>query len=248
MADAPVTLDEIKEYIFKQLPRVLEQDPRFVTFIEGIVAEKFPRRDEFARLLAEVQQHRQETQQRFDQVDQRFEQVDQRFEQVEQKLDTLDQRMDRLETNLNQLWHEVSNLRSDHNDLRSEVRNGFLAVHKSIDRLGQRWGIRNEILFRQTMRTVLERHFGAKVEERQLRGEQIDCIIFNGEHILVEISASVGPDIRQKLERKRQLYIDETGVTPARFILAAGSIYSRRAEALRAAGFDVIEPEEEEAE
>ena len=50
----PAVLEELKEYILVRLPQVLEQDPRFVTFIEGIVAEKFPRRDEFARLLEEM--------------------------------------------------------------------------------------------------------------------------------------------------------------------------------------------------
>ena len=42
----PAVLEQVQEYILDQLPRVLEQNPRFVTFIEGIVAEKFPRRDE----------------------------------------------------------------------------------------------------------------------------------------------------------------------------------------------------------
>jgi adenylate kinase family enzyme len=54
---------------------------------EGILAEQFPRRDEFARLLDEMTQQRQEMNQQFKQVDQRFEQVDQRFEQVEQEWD-----------------------------------------------------------------------------------------------------------------------------------------------------------------
>ena len=58
---ANMTLEQIEEFILERLPGVLERDPRFVTFIEGIVAEKFPRRDEFARLLNEVQQHRKET-------------------------------------------------------------------------------------------------------------------------------------------------------------------------------------------
>jgi len=98
------------------------------------------------------------------------------------------------------------------------------------------------------MRSILEKSFGATVEELHIGGEQCDCLIVDGQHLLVEISASVGPGVLRSLEHKRQLYIDETGIKPARFILAVGSIYSRRAEALRAAGFDVIEPEEDETE
>ena len=33
------------------------------------------------------------------------------------------------------------------------------------------------------------------------------------------------------------------GVVPARFLYVVGSIYSRRAEELRQAGFEVLEPE-----
>ena len=71
-------------------------------------------------------------------------------------------------------------------------------------------------------------------------------MIIHGAHILIELTASVGPNILERLQRKRQLYIDETGITPARFLLGAGAIHSRRAEALRAAGFEVIEPEDTE--
>ena len=104
---------------------------------------------------------------------------------------------------------------------------------------------RNESLFRQTMKELLERSFGAKVEERQIGGERFDCVIRDGEHILIEIAASVRRNVQARLERKRQLYIDETGVEPSRFILVVGSIHSQRAAALREAGFEVIEPEEE---
>ena len=53
-------LEQAKRYILKSLPQVLEQVPELVTFVEGVVAEKFPRRDEFARLLDQVEPHRQE--------------------------------------------------------------------------------------------------------------------------------------------------------------------------------------------
>ena len=228
----PEMLEEIEAYILKRLPQVLARDPQFATLIEGMLAEKFPRRDEFARLLDELQEHRRETQQqfrlvdqRFEQVDQRFEQVDQRFEQVDHRFEQVDQRFERLET---------------------EMRTGFDQVHRAIDRLGSRWGIRNEKVFRQTMRELLEKSFGAQIQERHIRGEQFDCVIIHGEHILIELTASVGPNILERLQRKRQLYIDESGVTPARFLLVAGAIHSRRAEALRAAGFEVIEPEDNE--
>ena len=252
-----MTLEEIEELILERLPGILERDPRFVTFIEGIVAEKFPRRDEFARLLDEVQQHRAETANQSRRVEQRVERVEQRVERVEQQLQEhrvetaeqfkrVDQRFDQVDQRFAQVDQRFDQADQRFAELVQRVEDGFRNVQISIDRLGARWGIRNEALFRQTMREVLEKSYGARVEERFIGGEQFDCIIIDHNHILIEISASVGKDILKKLQRKRQLYTDETGVAPARFLLVVGSIYSQRANALRDAGFEVIEPEIDE--
>ena len=142
--------------------------------------------------------------------------VDRRFEQV-------DRRFERLE---------------------GKVDAGFEHLQRAIDRLGARWGIRNESVFRQTMATVLEESFGVTVEQRTIDGEQFDVLIFDHQHILLEIAASVGPSIQQRLERKRRLYTEATGVVPARMILATASIHSRRAHDLRQTGIEVVEPED----
>jgi len=149
-------------------------------------------------------------------VDRRFEQVDRRFEQVDTRFNTLEARMEA----------------------------GFRELHQAIDRLGVRWGIRNESLFRQTIAALLAQSFGVTVEQRVITGEQFDMLIFDHQHILVEIAASVGPTILERLERKRRLYTEATGIAPTRVILATASIHSQRAQALRQMGIEVIEPEE----
>ncbi len=224
------TLEQIKDYIFEQLPGVLEKDPKFVLLVEGIVAEKFPRRDEFARLLDELRDLRIDMNRRFEHMEKRFEQVNKQFEQVNKQFEQVDKRFEQVDHRFDRL--------------ENEMKAGFHEVHLHIDRLGSRWGIRNEKVFRQIMKEILEKSMGMTVKECFIGGEQFDCIISDGQHILIEIAASVGQNIQERLRRKRQLYTDETGITPHRFLLAVGSIHSRRAEALRADGFEVIEPEE----
>ena len=129
-------------------------------------------------------------------------------------------------------------------EFRAEVAARFEDVQRAIDRLGARWGIRNESLFRQTMAAVLEQSFGVSVEQRTIAGEQFDILIYDHQHLLIEITASVGRTIQARLERKRRLYEESTGVRPARVILATASIHSRRAHELRQIGIEVIEPEE----
>ena len=195
----------------------------------------FARREEVAVVLKELRELRTEMGQRFEQVDQRFEQVDQRFEQfrteVNERFEQVDARIDAFREEVNQRFGQV--------DQR------FDEVSQAIDRLGSRWGIRNESVFRRTMAALLEESFGAKVEERVIAGEQFDVVIVAGDqHILVEIAASVGSSIQDRLERKRQLYTEATGVAPVRVLLATADIYSYRAQALREAGIEVVEPAE----
>ena len=84
--------------------------------------------------------------------------------------------------------------------------------------------------------------------QRDIAGEQFDVMIYDHQHLLVEIAASVGRTIGTRLERKRRLYEQRTGVRPARVILATGWIHSRRAQQLRENGIEVIEPEESDQE
>ena len=147
--------------------------------------------------------------------------------EMDQRFDEVDQRFEQVQTEMNQRFDEVS---------------------QAIDRLGSRWGIRNESVFRRTMAALLEESFGASVEERVIAGEQFDVVIVDADqHILVEIAASVGASIQERLERKRRLYTEATGVAPVRVLLATADIYSYRAQALREAGeagIEVIEPAE----
>ncbi len=115
----PEELKQAEDYIFEKLPQVLETDRRFAVLVEGILAEKFPRRDEFNRLLEELTQLRIEQSTRFEQVDQkiedlrqeqnaRFEQVNQRFEQVDQKIEDLRQEQNARFEQVNQRFEQVN--------------------------------------------------------------------------------------------------------------------------------------------
>ena len=147
--------------------------------------------------------------------------VDERFKKVDERFDEVDERF-------------------------KEVHQRLDDIERSIDRLGSRWGIRNESLFRQTMAALMEESFGVTVEQRTIGGEQFDVLIHDHQHVLVEIAASVGRSIGPRLERKRRLYEESTGVAPTRVVLATASIHSRRAAELRQAGIEVIEPEEDD--
>ena len=209
--------EELIDLFNRQLPDLLDRRPDLEPLIYQGFLGAFARREEVAVVLKELRELRTEMNQRFEQVDQRFEEVDARIDAFREEVN---QRFERVD----QRFDEVS---------------------QAIDRLGSRWGIRNESVFRRTMAALLEESFGAAVEERVIAGEQFDVVIVNADqHILVEIAASVGASIQERLERKRRLYTEATGVAPVRVLLATADIYSYRAQALREAGIEVIEPAE----
>ena len=264
---SPETLREIETYILRRLPDVLKQDPDFATWIEGLLAEKFPKRDEFARMLDELERNRRETREQFGQVNEQFGQVNEQFGQVNEQFNQVNEQFNQVNEQFNQVneqFNQVNEQFDQVNEQFDQVNEQFSQVNeridqtneridtldrniqRSFDRFGARWGIRNEMTFRATMRALLEESFGIKVEERHIAGEQYDVVISNGDHILIEIAASTKRNIVQRLQRKRERYSEEMGVVPARFLYVVGSIYSRRAEELRQAGFEVLEPEIDE--
>ena len=212
--------EELIDVFSRQLPDLLERRPELEPVIYQGFMKAFVRREEVAVILDELRELRAE-------IDRRFEQVDRRFEQVEGATNAL-------RAEMNQRFAEVE----------ARMVNLEFGLHKAIDRLGSRWGIRNEIVFRKTIATLLEESFGVKVEQRTIAGEQFDVVIYDHQHILIEIAASVGRTIGKRLERKRRLYTESTGIAPTRIILATADIHSHRAQVLRDKGIEVIEPEE----
>jgi len=186
-----VELQQIEDEILERLPRVLEHDPRFVTFIEGIVVEKFPRRDEFARLLDEMTKLRQEQREgfaqadqrledemtklrqeqregfdrvdrRFEQVDQRFERVDRRFEQVDQRFERVDRRFEQVDQRFERVDQQFEQMGQRFDDLKSWVQ-------VVVGGMQRRYGRNVEDLIARTLRLALkwEEVDPAKIRVRQ---------------------------------------------------------------------------------
>jgi hypothetical protein len=90
-------IQQLKQLVLRELPQVLLQDTEFALVLEGMLSERFPRRDEFARLLDEVCAFRQESGQQFEQIDRRFEQIDRRFEQGDRRFEKIEQRLGKVD-------------------------------------------------------------------------------------------------------------------------------------------------------
>ncbi len=128
------TIQEIEEYILSKLPRVLEQDTRFALFLEGLLSEKFPRRDEFSQMLAEMRQMREETNRRFDEVnshiDEQREETNRRFdeqqEETKRRLDEVNRQIDEVNRRIDEQQDEAKRrFDEQHKDILILKRNGI---------------------------------------------------------------------------------------------------------------------------
>ena len=119
----------------------------------------------------------------------------------------------------------IRELREDMNRLREDMNEGFKLLRRHIDALGARWGILAEEAFREGMVGVVERYFGGKVERWAYYDEdgfvfgfptvvEVDFVIRDGEHILIEIKSSVSRADVFELWRIGKLYEKVRGVRP----------------------------------
>ncbi len=100
-----------------------------------------------------------------------------------------------------------------------------------IEALGSRWGIFSEQAFREGMKSIVEQYFGGEVERWITDDEEgivfghpskveVDLIVKDGEHILVEIKSSIHKSDVSKLFREGRLYEKVRGVKPKLVIIS----------------------------
>ncbi len=159
--------------------------------------------EEKVQNLSEAQERLTEAQQRTDQSLNRLSEAQERTEQKVKKLSEAQERTDQSLQRLSEAQARTERTLTD-----------------QIAALGSRWGIYNEGTFRSTIRGLLESMEGIRVEEGFYGDRQVDVIIRNGEHIMLEITSRMNSKDIDKLYRSADDYRDKTGTEP-RLMVAA---------------------------
>lgn len=115
----------------------------------------------------------------------------------------------------------------------------FPDVLRVLFKLGAIHGDFDPDIWRATMLSILEDHFGAPVQQIEIAGEISDVIICPEGHVLCEIAGNAGPKTTERILRKRKNYTEITGVAPARVILLTADIRSKWANLLEAEGVEI---------
>ena len=212
--------------------RFEENDKRFAALLNEFRQHREDTNKRFDALINELREHRETTNKRFEENDKRFAAFLNEFRQYRE--DT-NKRFDAL---LNEFRKE-----------REEMRN---YVHNVISSIGSRWGEDIESAFREGIREILKKHFGADVKETFINDKdgiikgypayyQVDLLITTDDvHIIIDVKAQTSDLDVNKLHKIGMLYEKEKGIKP-RLILLTGFVRKKAWEELeRASDVEII--------
>jgi hypothetical protein len=215
---------EIREFIRRELPRLLTEDPELHNWVWTIVHEH-----SFSRA---------ETESRFDRV-------------LDEMRQSREEWMRRWEENQQQIRALLEELQRMGKEIQRQGK-GLQRVHRRIDQtigaLGARWGMMSENAFRNALRGILEENFGVKVERVRYKDEsgevfgrpdqvELDVVIYDGQMLVCEIKSSASRADVYAFERKVRSYEKRVGRKADRAILISPMIED--AELARTLGIEV---------
>jgi len=208
METAYINKNELRDYLAKELPVIIEENQNIQKTIFLISKKSFADRDKtddrFERIFEEFQKDREENNRKWEEQNRQF---NQRWEETNKRLDDFirksDERFARSDERFEAMLQEIKNIRS-----RQE---------SSVVALGSRWGIAAESSFRNALKAILENRFDVQVLNvteydhegfvfGQLDQVELDVIIKNGEIIICEIKSSMSRSDIYTFNRKVQFY------------------------------------------
>jgi len=231
------TIQEIEDYILHELPRVLEKDTRFALFLEGLLSEKFPRRDEFSQMLAEMREMREDMNQLREDMNQLREDMNQLREDMNQLREETNRRFDEVNSRLDKQHKDILVLKRDVTRINASQQNllrrydGQEAWFKvNLGDLGNLKGKRLEEMFAAGLRYGLGDP-DISAEQIRLRqrlkddvffpkGTEVDVIARNGELIVFEIKATGYEDDVNTFAHKMKIFRDQHPDVRVRGVLA----------------------------
>jgi len=219
MTTAYADKTELREYLTKELPVIMEENPDIQRTIFLISQKRFADKDRtderFDKMLEELKKDREENNRKWEEQNQRFDQKwEEQNQQFNQKWEETNKRLDDL---IRQSDERFAKFDERFEAMLQELRDNRNRHESSIGALGSRWGIAAESSFRNALKGILENRFDVRVmnvteydNEGFVFGQpdqvELDIIIRNGEIIICEIKSSMSRSDVYTFHRKVQFY------------------------------------------
>jgi len=204
------SLAEAQEHTDQKVSRLDEALERLATSQESL-AEAQKRTEKQFQSLAEAQER---TDQKVSRLDEALESLAAAQERTEKQVQRLAKALERTDQRVQNLEEALERTDQRVQSLAEAQKDGFKSLSDQITALGGRWGIYNEGTFRSTIKRLMRDVEGTVVEEGFYGGRQVDVIIRNGEHVMLEITSRMHSKDIAKLYGSADDYRDRTGVEP----------------------------------
>lgn len=173
----------------------------------------------FETLATELRDLHEDTNRRFEAMDKRFEAVDRRFEAL---ITELREHRESADRRFETVVEEIRGLR------------------KTLDTIGSRWGIQTEEAVRKFAQEFIASEFGVTAQSWSYAGGQLDLIIRNGQHYLIEVKSTGNSQEVQKFASHIAAYQEETHIIPARKIMVTAHATSDAFKEASGQGIEMI--------
>lgn len=227
--------EEIREFIFRELPRIIENDPEVQRLIISLSRRHFADRerteDRIDRILDELRADRERQEAQWQKQTRKWDEQEERWKEQTRKWAENEarwQEQTRKWAEEEARWQEQSR-KWDEQDKKwwanQKVIQDMLADIKALSRkhdttigaLGARWGLNTEQSFRNALKGILEEVPGVEVfhvtefdDSGRVFGHpeqiELDLIVRNGMLIIAEIKSSVSKADIYIMERKARFY------------------------------------------
>lgn len=208
------SLQELKNAILNDLPKLIETEPEIREFILKITSNIYANKQEtdnrFDRIMEELKRDREVSQRRLQAQEEKWEAQEKKWQLQDEKWKAQERR-----------WHaQEEKWKENQKTITSMLKSIEALTRKhdsSIGALGARWGLQSESAFRNGLKSILEESFNVNVEryedydyEGQVFGRpdqiELDVIIHNGTLILCEIKSSMDKAGMYIFWRKKNFY------------------------------------------
>lgn len=249
-----LTEDQIKEIIWRELPGLIERDPKVKEFVLSVTKTIYADRDEtsqrFDQILKELREDRERRSKEWDAAVKRWEENDKKWAEQAKRWEENDKRW----AEQLKLWEE-NNKRWAQNDRRwrenqEDIRRLWTRIDIGLGAIGARWGMRAEGSFREALKGILEQLFHVRVEryiEKDLEGKvfgrpdqvELDIIIRDGVLILCEIKSSMSKSDMYAFIRKARFYEERKGQKAQRLLAISPMVEDKAKAVALAEGVEV---------
>jgi len=246
-----LSVDVVGKWLSEHLDELFERYPeikrKIIQKLKQELKDELATKEDIVKIMDELRKLRED-----------FNRQQEQIRAIMDELKKLREDFNRQQEQINELRSDVDNLKTSFESFKRMMMNQFMQLNFKLDGLGARWGLYSESAFRNGIKKILEDHFKATVIKWEYFDEEgivyghpsqidIDILITNGQHILIEIKACVDKSDVAEFYRKSKLY-EKVAKKKAKLMMITPYVRKRAYKLAHEFGIEIVTklPESEE--